>query len=329
MYVFRSITINNLLQNQDACVLSIYCNYRTHKEQTIPKVLRSLWKQVARKTGSISANLLVIWEKYNNQQNNPTPEELVSHLQVELAKFAKVFIVVDALDEYNNNELGLLLQNIKDLSSHAQHFFTSRYPPDDQLDEISTPFPLSAQNDDLEVYISNKMRFGSAISNRLEKQQGNTAPLTKQMIVEKVLERAKSMYVLIFPPHTIINISLRFLLVVFHMEALGNQKTIKQLRKCLSELPNKLNHAYQEIMKRIEAQADAAKLAAKTLKWITFAEGQLDSDTLRRAVAIEEGDESFDEEAMPSIEDVLSSCAGLVVVDGAENEVKLVRECIS
>jgi ankyrin repeat protein len=86
------------------------------------------------------------------------------------------------------------------------------------------------------------------------------------------------------------------------------------------------DQSYHAAIKRIESQPSAMHgLARKALSWITYAERPLTTGELCHALAVDVGDDDLDEDNVPEVEDVISVCAGLVVVDEASNVVRLVH----
>src|SRR5690606_14836159 len=61
------------------------------------------------------------------------------------------------------------------------------------------------------------------------------------------------------------------------------------------------------------------------LSWIVHARRRLSTEELQHALAVEEGESEIDEDAIPDKEDILSVCAGLVVVDEESNTIRLVH----
>ena len=87
-----------------------------------------------------------------------------------------------------------------------------------------------------------------------------------------------------------------------------------------------LDHAYQYALERIHTQgAGSRELAMQVLMWVAFAMRPLTELELQHALAIEFGDSVFDDANIPSREDILSPCAGLVVLDQASNIIRLVH----
>lgn len=94
----------------------------------------------------------------------------------------------------------------------------------------------------------------------------------------------------------------------------------------LSKGSKSLDEAYDEAIKRVEAQLPEDKgLAKKVLSWITYAQRPLTTGELCHALAVEPGEEDLDEENVPDVEDIVSVCAGLVTVDEESNIIRLVH----
>ena len=79
-------------------------------------------------------------------------------------------------------------------------------------------------------------------------------------------------------------------------------------------------------MERINSQKPGFKqLAEHVLSWITYAARPLTVLELRHALAVEPGERELDEENLSDIEELVSVCAGLVIVDQESNIVRLVH----
>lgn len=121
----------------------------------------------------------------------------------------------------------------------------------------------------------------------------------------------------------------RFLLAKLHIDSLAGKTTVTKLQKALKQLPTGregYDSAYNDAMERIQSQVvDQAELANQVLSWITRATRQLTAVELQHALAVEIGETSLDEENLPEIDDMVSSCAGLVAVDKESNIIRLVH----
>ena len=71
--------------------------------------------------------------------------------------------------------------------------------------------------------------------------------------------------------------------------------------------------------------ADAKELAKQVLSWITCAKRPLTTRELQHALGIEVGESELDNDNVPEIEDIISVCAGLVMVDKESNIIRLVH----
>ena len=87
-----------------------------------------------------------------------------------------------------------------------------------------------------------------------------------------------------------------------------------------------LDEAYKEAIQRIEGQLSGDyELAKKVLSWITHAKRPLTTMEMCCALAVEPDEVELDPENIPDVEDLLSVCAGLVVVDQESAIIRLVH----
>ncbi|EGY23844.1 ankyrin repeat protein [Verticillium dahliae VdLs.17] len=87
------------------------------------------------------------------------------------------------------------------------------------------------------------------------------------------------------------------------------------LEKCREEIRNEIT----------EVSDGMNDLAKKVLSWITCAKRQLTTSEIQHALAIQEGDSELEEEGIPSVEDVVSVCVGLVETDEESSIIRLVH----
>ena len=79
-------------------------------------------------------------------------------------------------------------------------------------------------------------------------------------------------------------------------------------------MSNLYKDIYDATMHRIVGRA-SAQLALKTFAWIALARCPLKIDELQHALATEPEDEDFEPDGISDVEDILSACAGLIVVE--------------
>jgi ankyrin repeat protein len=86
------------------------------------------------------------------------------------------------------------------------------------------------------------------------------------------------------------------------------------------------DEAYDDAIKRIENQhVEERERAIKIISWVTYVQRPLTANELCHAMAVELGDEELDVENFLDIEDIISVCAGLVIVDKRCNVVRFVH----
>jgi hypothetical protein len=80
------------------------------------------------------------------------------------------------------------------------------------------------------------------------------------------------------------------------------------------------------VIERIKSQVkDQEELAREALSWITCARGPLSTAELQHALAVELGEPELDKDNIPYVEDIVSACAGLVIVDKESDVIRLVH----
>ncbi|KAI3326000.1 ankyrin [Xylariaceae sp. AK1471] len=105
-----------------------------------------------------------------------------------------------------------------------------------------------------------------------------------------------------------------FLLAKFHMNALEQQVTARDLINTLETLPSNINDIYNSVFNRISSERLAYTLE-KLLIIVTTARKLLSTEALAHAITVQQGDEDVDELALPDVRHLASMCAGLIVID--------------
>jgi hypothetical protein len=121
----------------------------------------------------------------------------------------------------------------------------------------------------------------------------------------------------------------RFLLAKLHIDSLMANQTIKAVREALRSMPNDLKHTYDEVVRRIDRQADDdKKLAWRTLSWVTNVKRLLRPAELIEALAVELGAPDLDPENLLGMNTILASCAGLVVINEEDDTIHLIHHTL-
>jgi hypothetical protein len=102
---------------------------------------------------------------------------------------------------------------------------------------------------------------------------------------------------------------------------------VAEVREALKTLPKGLENTYNEFIDRIWGQKpeEDANLAKRVLGWITHAKRQLTTTELRLALSVSTSSTTFDKNALPKTEYLISVCAGLVTIDRETDIIRLVH----
>ena len=99
------------------------------------------------------------------------------------------------------------------------------------------------------------------------------------------------------------------------MESLAACSTPRILRERLLHLPGSLDTTYEEAIRRVESQNVHQKnQAMRALQWVTHTLRPLSVVEVQHALSIEPGDHDVFDEGLPDVGELISSCAGLIVV---------------
>jgi len=123
----------------------------------------------------------------------------------------------------------------------------------------------------------------------------------------------------------------RFLLVSLNIDAILQETTIHRRRQKLKAVSDGLGlkDAYGATLRRIKSQGgEKARLGIAALMWTCYSERPLQEDELCHALAVEIGSPEFHAENVPSIQTLLSSCQGLIVMDKEASQVRLIHSTL-
>jgi hypothetical protein len=110
------------------------------------------------------------------------------------------------------------------------------------------------------------------------------------------------------------------------MDCLAREDNLRGVRRALQDLPKDLEETYYHLMERIQFQdRHKAKRAEQLLAWIASTTRPLTVKELQSAIAVAPNDENPDKEALPDMNTLVSTCAGIVTVDQGSQLVRFVH----
>ncbi|KAB8223289.1 purine and uridine phosphorylase [Aspergillus novoparasiticus] len=154
--ILTSVVANTLtnLYSQDSSVgvAYIYCNFQRKDEQNIDHLLTSLLKQLAESCLSLPESVKNLFNHNKAQKTRPSLEDILSALHSVAAKYLRVFIIVDALDECQTSE---------DCRKNGANIFATSRRDDDIGETFSKAMRLEiyARDNDLDMYLDERMRL--------------------------------------------------------------------------------------------------------------------------------------------------------------------------
>jgi Holliday junction resolvasome RuvABC ATP-dependent DNA helicase subunit len=108
--ILASIVIDELYDRfgsgGEVAIAYLYCNFNRHDEQSAIGLLSNLLKQLAQSQPSLDSSIQKMYDEHTAKGTKPSMGEISDAIQV-LSKpsgFAKVYVVIDALDECRMND---------------------------------------------------------------------------------------------------------------------------------------------------------------------------------------------------------------------------------
>jgi len=127
----------------------------------------------------------------------------------------------------------------------------------------------------------------------------------------------------------VIDILLRFLLVVLNIDAILGETSVARRKEMLQRVATTgvdLDNVYDQTLRRIKEQkGDRSRLGMKVLMWVSHTERPLRIDELCHALAAEIRTTDLNPENVRRQDTVLRSCFGLAVVDKETSQVRLIH----
>jgi hypothetical protein len=141
-------------KEDDIGLAYFFCNYKAQAAQKTASVLASLLKQLVQNRPEAGAPIRRLYEKKGLESGLSDCEALISILRSVCSTYTRVRIVVDALDEFSNDDgqRDRLLDALSDLQGHGNISFlaTSQFVPEITERFASDPI-LEIQADDSDV----------------------------------------------------------------------------------------------------------------------------------------------------------------------------------
>jgi hypothetical protein len=176
----------------------IYCNYKEKDAQTPVNLIASLWMQLVEDHGSLSTDVKDLYEECVKRGTRPPLSAVSRVLQSEITKYLKVFVVLDALDEYSESDgtRKLFLTEIRRLIPNISLLVTSRDIANIELEfQNAARLEIRANDEDVRSYLKSRIEGQPQLARHIEKDA-----TLQDAILDTIVKKANGMYVPIAGP---------------------------------------------------------------------------------------------------------------------------------
>ena len=146
--------------NDDTAVIYAYCYYKEQSQQSLPNLLGGLLKQLLSLRNAVPPDVKALFGTNERRHHHWTLVEISSLLRVELERYRKAFIIVDALDEYseNPNNCDSSLVELEKLREYSNLMLTSRsVAPYMNAFRGASRVKIAAENRDVRLYLQSQI----------------------------------------------------------------------------------------------------------------------------------------------------------------------------
>ncbi|KAF3314508.1 hypothetical protein TWF173_004591 [Orbilia oligospora] len=313
--ILTSVVVDNLIDryshNPEVGIAYIYLNFKGSAQLRIDDILSNILKQLVRTQASLPRCIKELYNRYKGSR--PPRSDIMKSIYTISAGYSRVFIAVDALDEYQDRSE--FLDKLFEIHDHQNLniFATSRPIPEIRQKfkrrETYKECEIRASDEDVKQYLEGKiLQLGT-----------NVVKFNKETIKDKISGLAQGM----------------FLLAHLQFEAIKTAPTLKAVKRILSGFSSgggtsnsPYDSTYRAIMEKIQGNnnKELVDMVFKVLTWVTCASRRLNKVELQHAIAAEpEEPASLDRDNISDIDDLISPCLGLVTVDEESNIVRLIH----
>jgi ankyrin repeat domain-containing protein 50 len=190
IYIHRA-TIISYLQNafpkSDIGIAFIYCNYKEKDKQTVIGLIASLLRQLVERHDNIPDEVQELYASRLALKTRPGLMDYSKILQLIAAKYSKVFLVIDALDESNESHgtRSGLIKEIRKLPRNLHFLCTSRHIPDiEQQFGGSICQEVRASDIDVERYLVERIEQSARLNRHVTADPSLLNAITSNVVVK-------------------------------------------------------------------------------------------------------------------------------------------------
>ncbi|KAJ7301475.1 hypothetical protein DFH08DRAFT_993703 [Mycena albidolilacea] len=192
--VLASIVVDHLSAASQVDDVGVACIYLSHKEaeqQTPARLMSGLWRQLVlgRDVGSVASKL---YQQHCEKGTTPSLDEAFDVLRFAVVQHSKVYIIVDAIDEYPEAQRRILLQYLAMMGSTVGVMITSRphITADVSLPNLSA-LEIRATEEDIGRYVDAQIEISPRLSKHVQ-----IRPELRKDIHSKITDTVDGMFLL-------------------------------------------------------------------------------------------------------------------------------------
>jgi len=168
----------------------VYC--RHNEQHKARDLVAALLRQLVCQLSKLPEAVEECYTFYSQRNTMPGREKFITLLGIVANQFDQAFIVIDALDEYpEDDDIRMeVLDSIKDIKKFANVLVTSRseIPAIEKSFEGDLWEEIRAADDDIRAYLKSEIGKRTLLSDQISKR-----PSLREEIVTKVVSKAKGM----------------------------------------------------------------------------------------------------------------------------------------
>jgi hypothetical protein len=190
----RSVLVDHLTRifqdESDIRFAYFYCRYNERDTQTAGNVIASLTRQLFQANLSIP-QVRALYQKHRKIDitSRPSLSEYGELLRIQSAACSKVFLIIDALDEFNDTPRNNLITELLSLPENTCLFITSRHVPSikQQLNDPPT-MEIRASDADMKLFLEAQIQKSIRLKSHLK-----TSPDLRQTMLDTIVSKAEGM----------------------------------------------------------------------------------------------------------------------------------------